>query len=299
MVRELQARGYQVAGCDIGMSHVDQYHDFNTLVRLHKDIYDLVVHCAFHVGGRAAIDGVNTNFAKNLQLDAAMFEWAVRTKQKHVLYFSSSAAYPVSLQGKTDHLAGIFDRFDPEEAGNSYRLHESDINPDHPWGVEPDANYGWAKLTGERLAADARKSGLKVTVVRPASGCGPNQSLDYPWPSIIGRAMNGDMTLWGDPDQVRDWISVRDVVNGALAVVNSGTTDPVNLGTGIGTSMRELAKMAFAIANPGQSVPEVVSIPGPEGVFYRVLDPSRLHRYYVPVDRVEEMVRETIDILRG
>ena len=62
--------------------------------------FDLVVHCAYEVGGRAHIDGTNMALAHNVAMDAAMFDWALRTNQGAVLYFSSSAAYPVCYQRK-------------------------------------------------------------------------------------------------------------------------------------------------------------------------------------------------------
>jgi nucleoside-diphosphate-sugar epimerase len=57
--------------------------------------WDLVVHCAANVGGRATIDGNPLWVAENLELDAAMFRWAVAMRLPRVVYYSSSAAYPV------------------------------------------------------------------------------------------------------------------------------------------------------------------------------------------------------------
>jgi nucleoside-diphosphate-sugar epimerase len=296
IVAELERRGYDVSPCDIayrqGARRQREYvKDANRIfkpssdLKLSKVVFDLVVHCAFHVGGRAAIDGVNTNFAKNLQLDAAMFEWAVRTKQKRVLYFSSSAAYPKWRQVKTGYPE--YDDpivFDP--------LKEDDIRL--KWPEEPDANYGWAKLTGERLAEDARKNGLAVTVVRPFSGYGEDQSDDYPFPSIVKRASQGDLSVWGPAGQTRDWIHIDDVVKGALSVVESGTSDPVNLCTGRGVEMGELMRKAYSLY-PGMKTNTSPNVQydesKPTGVFYRVGDPTRFNEYYTPTVTLEEGIR--------
>lgn len=329
MVQELGERGYDVYGLDPAGDPIEQrfgqhkrypqmndmghsyYYKNDALEFFNSGIrtkFDLTVHCAYHVGGRAAIDGVNQNFAKNLQLDAAMFEWAVRTKQKRVLYFSSSAAYPVSLQGREDPYKWTdFERKFP----NSYKLEEDDIHLGltQDYDPMPDANYGWAKLTGERLAEDARKNGLAVTVVRPFSGYGEDQSFDYPFPSIVQRATQGDLTVWGPSGQSRDWIHVSDVVAGALAVVDSDTTDPVNLCTGRGVEMGELACMIANAAHLKRTGGEYdggyVSISHiqydeskPTGVFYRVGDPTRLHQYYVPKVTLEEGIQKALAVLR-
>lgn len=299
MVRELESRGYEVDYIDLLGSRLGGtvLGGIDAAFFESPTVYDLVVHAAYHVGGRAAIDGVNTNFAKNLQLDAAMFEWAVRTKQKRVLYFSSSAAYPVSNQSKEaiDNCAlwGV----DP-------RLQEDLIfrNRDTLWG-NPDALYGWAKLTGERLAEDARKNGLAVTVVRPFSGYGEDQSADYPFPSIIKRASLGDLTVWGPPGQTRDWIHVSDVVNGSLAVVESGTTDPVNLCTGRGVEMGELACMIFDAELERTNSSDIYlrqptyDESKPTGVFYRVGDPTRFNQYYTPKISLEEGIQRALKVL--
>lgn len=301
MVAELQARGYSVDKVDTtyeappeqGVIAYDARAIFDECCpeECHQIAYDLVVHCAYHVGGRASIDGVNTNFAKNLQLDAAMFDWAVRTQQKRVLYFSSSAAYPVYLQTEKDHA-----HYGP--------MTEDEIDLGHC--EEPDANYGWAKLTGERLAEDARKNGLDVTVVRPFSGYGEDQGLEYPFPSIVQRASQGNLTVWGPPGQTRDWIHVSDVVGASLAVVDSGTKDPVNLCTGRGVEMGELAKtisetncVEDSFKNPDSDIclcgPDVTYDESkPTGVFYRVGDPTRMLQYYTPKVSLEEGIQKAL-----
>jgi nucleoside-diphosphate-sugar epimerase len=303
MVRELESRGYTVIGFDInGPGNYDVLDLFRgNHSEFSRTSLDLVVHCAYHVGGRAAIDGVNTNFAKNLQLDAALFEWAVRTKQKRVLYFSSSAAYPVWMQSKTGYPEYDEIEFIP--------LKEDYVDLRRP--AQPDANYGWAKLTGERLAEDARKNGLSVTVVRPFSGYGEDQSRDYPFPSIVARAKAGDLSVWGPPGQTRDWIHVSDVVQGALAVVeqqsawvdiddkplSASATEPVNLCTGRGVEMGELMRMAYA-AYPGMRTNTMPSVTydesKPTGVFYRVGDPARMLQYYEPKVSLEEGIARAL-----
>jgi nucleoside-diphosphate-sugar epimerase len=302
IVAELERRGYEVSPCDIAYrqgarpnGQWEYVKDANRIfkpssdLKLSKVVFDLVVHCAFHVGGRAAIDGVNTNFAKNLQLDAAMFEWAVRTKQKRVLYFSSSAAYPVLRQDRQQYQLYGHNK-------NAMRLEEDCIDLSHHLSM-PDSNYGWAKLTGERLAADARKNGLAVTVVRPFSGYGEDQSDDYPFPSIVKRASQGDLSVWGPAGQTRDWIHIDDVVKGALSVVESGTSDPVNLCTGRGVEMGELMRKAYSLY-PGMKTNTSPNVQydesKPTGVFYRVGDPTRFNQYYTPKVTLEEGIRRAL-----
>lgn len=274
MVAELRNRGWDVVCADVRTGV-----DARDVFRYESARFGLVVHCAFHVGGRAAIDGEPRLLARNLELDAQLFEWAVRTGQGRVLYFSSSAAYPIRFQ----------DGFE-----ETRELSEHDIDLGRLDIGRPDARYGWAKLTGEQLAAAARLSGLDVTVVRPFSGYGEDQDDTYPFRAIVERARRREdpFVVWGPGTQVRDWIHVADVVAGALAVAESGTEDPVNLCTGVGTSMLELAQMCCAEVGYKPAFTPLVD--KPTGVAYRVGDPARFRRYWTPKVSLEEGVRRAL-----
>lgn len=272
MLAELSASGWETAYLDIaaGTDALDYFR------QPRPSRWDLVVHAAASSPHRAAIDGEPQHFARNLQLDSAMFDWAVRTGQGRVLYLSSSAAYPIYLQGPDHHI----------------EMAEDEIGLDEV--MEPDSDYGWAKLTGERLARAARKAGLPVTVVRPFSGYGEDQTENFPFRAIIERARRREdpFVIWGNGNQVRDWIHISDVIAGALAVVESGTEDPVNLCTGVGWSMAELAHLACDQADHRPKFQYLADKPA--GVAYRVGDPERFHQYYKPQVSLAEGVARAL-----
>jgi nucleoside-diphosphate-sugar epimerase len=288
MVEELKRRNWEVYGCDIR----DGEDAIEWFARDEWDGYfDLIVHCAYVVGGRATIDGhvktekwgrPTTPLAQNLMLDAGMFDWALRTHQGAVLYFSSSSVYPI----------------DRQEYGMAGGLSEDLMDWDYCF--MPDADYGWAKLIGERLARTFSQNDGRVHIVRPFSGYGSNQSLDYPFPSIIKRAKEGDLTVWGPEGQTRDWIHIDDVVKGALAVYQEDIREPINLCTGVGTEMGALMLMAFESCRPSYNKIKYTinnveyDESKPTGVFYRVGDPTKLHEIYKPKISIEEGVREAI-----
>jgi nucleoside-diphosphate-sugar epimerase len=284
MSAELRARGWTVRGCDIvaGCDALKVFAD-STLV------WDLVVHAAAVEPHRAAIDGKPMHLARNLMLDAAMFEWAVRTGQRRVLYLSSSAAYPVHLQRRETDIDKVARRL---LGSTDRRLREDMIGFGEMVGT-PDAHYGWAKLTGERMAAGANEAGVPTHIVRAFSGYGEDQSLNFPFPAIVDRARRGDLSVWGPPGQTRDWIHIDDVIAGALAVVDAGDTRPVNLCTGIGT---EMGGLALLVARQGGLHPgEVKYIEDrPTGVMYRVGDPARMNEHYTPKISIEEGVRRAL-----
>ena len=241
--------------------------------------YDLVTHCAAVEPHRAAIDGRALSVgAGNLELDSAMFQWAARTRPGRVVYFSSSAVYPVRMQGRG--AAPLAESFAGEDA-------------EMLMGT-PDAIYGWVKLTGERLAQAYRSQGGAVTVLRPFSGYGEDQSPNFPFGAFRDRAARREdpFVIWGDGTQVRDWIHVDDIVGAVLAAVEQGVDGPANLCTGRGTSMAELAAM-FAIE--ASYLPEFKFLADkPAGVACRVGDPSQMLTFYEPKVSLEDGVRRAL-----
>jgi nucleoside-diphosphate-sugar epimerase len=288
MARELRTHGYEIHRCDIAGPMAWTMHDVNDMVRWNTNVYDLVVHCAAVGAHRAAIDGQPMTFAQNMKLDAALFEWAIRTRQKRVLYISSSAAYPIAPQNAL--IAGYED----------VRMHEDDINLDDP--MLADGTYGMTKLTGEHLARSARQAGVPVTVVRPFSGYGEDQGTDWPFGAFVDRIHRREMpfTIWGSAHQRRDWIHISDVVRGMLAIadaqheINDPKNDePVNLCTGQATSMGDLAMLMMNAAGYDK-MEIVVDETKPLGVLNRVGDPTRFFEYYEPKVTIEEGVYRTL-----
>ena len=304
LTRALRARGDTVVGIDLRAGH-DAVSFFRTDCPMGTGLagevrepgwgarkgtkFDVVVHLAALVGGRATIEGTPGELAaRDLQLDASMFRWALALPENRrpgrIVYPSSSAAYPIELQDPV--------KFPGRE------LSECDIELDR--AREPDMSYGWVKLTGERLANWVRTEGVPVTVVRPFSGYGGDQDLDYPFPSFIARALRREdpFEVWGSGQQVRDWIHIQDVTRQLVACVDGAVPDDVhavNLCTGRATTFLELAELVTRRA--GYS-PQVLPLTyKPTGPSNRVGDP-RLMRRYLPEPEVS--LEEGIDLaLRG
>lgn len=255
--------------------------------------YDLAIHCAAVIGGRAGIDGSPLAVATNLALDAWFFRWLQRSGTPRAVYYSSSAAYPTVLQDGEyhDRYAGsVRDRVRRLTLDN--RLSESDI--DLHVVQRPDQTYGLAKLTGEQLAQHARDAGTQVTVLRPFSGYGTDQDRAYPFPSFIARALRKDdpFLVWGDGEQVRDWIHIDDIVGATLAAVEQDVAGPLNLCTGRATSFNQLAKLVTQAAGYGPAIEH--RLDAPTGVHYRVGDPTKLHQVYTPRVSLEEGIARAL-----
>ena len=266
--------GHDIVGVDIknGLDARKFFAEDNTK-------FDLVVHLAAIVGGRATIEGAPLSVAVDLAIDSELFQWALRTRPGKIIYYSSSAAYPIHLQA----------------AGSTHKLKESDIDLSDI--KSPDYTYGWAKLTGEMLAQYAEKEGLRVHVFRPFSGYGEDQSLDYPFPSFIMRGIQKQdpFLIWGTGKQTRDFMHMEDVVAATLEAVNQDVAGPVNLGLGRATSFNELADIVTKQC--GYSPFYERKIGAPEGVQYRVCDPTKMLSFYKPKITLEEGISRAIKYL--
>ena len=270
----LLERGFLVDGVDIADPH--RPCDARDFFRTNNTRYDLVVHLAAIVGGRATIEGEPLKVAVDLAIDAECFGWAMRTRPAHLVYYSSSAAYPTGLQTRDHHRT----------------LAEADIDLGDV--RTPDLTYGWSKLTGEQLARHAAPAGLAVHVLRPFSGYGEDQALDYPFPSFIARAARHDdpFEVWGDGEQVRDFIHIDDVIAATLAVVDQDVREPVNLGWGRPTSFNQLAAMCQAAA--GYTAPLKHLPAAPTGVHWRVADTTVMRQVYTPRITLEEGIERAL-----
>ena len=230
--------------------------------------FDLVIHLAAIVGGRMTIEGNPLAVADDLSIDSEFMQWCLKTKPGRVVYFSSSAAYPIKLQT------------------SEYYLKETDINLMDC--STPDMTYGWAKLTGEFCLQYLQQAGIKVHVFRPFSGYGTDQDLDYPFPSYINRAkLHLDpFDVWGDGTQVRDFIHMRDIVDAVDTAIKEDIVGAVNLGSGVATSFNELQRL---VCQQSDYKPEVNHIKtNPVGVMFRCSDNTKMLSFYKPKISLEE-----------
>lgn len=274
--RHYEEQGHTVLGVDI----VDSIDVRKFFALAGHTQFDLVVHLAAVVGGRAKIEGNPLSVAVDLSIDAEMWQWAIRTKQKRIVYFSSSAAYPIELQTKQNHR----------------RLVESDINLADI--RNPDLTYGWSKLTGEYLAQFAKAEGIKTHIFRPFSGYGEDQALDYPFPSFIKRGLDRDnpFVIWGDGTQTRDFVHISDVVGCVEAAIAMEYDGPLNIGTGHPTSFMELAEM---VAKHAGYFPKYQLLKDkPEGVNWRVADISAMSQVYKPKIDLDEGIARALKYMK-
>lgn len=263
---------HEIVGIDL-----KENNDCRDFFKNHPNIYfDLVIHLAAIVGGRLTIEGNPLAVADDLSIDAELMQWCLKTKPGRVIYFSSSAAYPIKLQKIEDQR----------------KLKETDINLNDC--STPDMTYGWAKLTGEFCLQYLEAEGIKVNIFRPFSGYGTDQDLDYPFPSYIrrGNLKLDPFEIWGDGKQVRDFIHMQDIVDAVDEAIKQDIIGPVNLGSGIATSFNDLQQMVCDQVGYRPTIDHKLS--APVGVMYRCCDPTKMLSFYQPKISLEEGISRAL-----
>ena len=178
------------------------------------------------------------------------------------------------------------------------------LNEDDVWKTFPSSKdwfTGWSKRIGE-LQVDAYRKEYgwdNIAVVRPANVYGPYDNFDREnamvVPSLIKRAISGEnpLRVWGDGTAVRDFIHARDVARGMLLVAEKMPEKPINLGSGVGFSIKTLTDII--ISNLSKK-PEVVwDESKPRGDDQRVLNISRANKLgFEPRISLEQGIMETM-----
>jgi len=179
-------------------------------------------------------------------------------------------------------------------------FHEDDVWKTFP--SENDRFAGWAKRMGElQVEACKIEYGWKdICIVRPANIYGtydnftPENAMVIP--SLIRRAMAGEnpLTVWGDGSPIRDFLHARDCARGMLAVFEAMPEGPVNLGSGVGVSIRDIVEIVAANTSPK---PEIVwDLSKPSGDAKRLMDISRARSLgFEPRISLQEGIREVMD----
>jgi UDP-glucose 4-epimerase len=149
----------------------------------------------------------------------------------------------------------------------------------------PLTGYGFSKLVAEYIARTYHEQyGVRYVIVRPFNAYGPGETPgDYVGyahvvPDLIRKTLSGQypLEILGSGEQTRSYTYVDDVAEGIIYVTEHCENDDFNIGTGIETSVLDLAEKIWRLCgrkepfqvtrNPGfeydvhKRVPEVTKI---------------------------------------
>jgi len=186
--------------------------------------------CVFHLAGikgSASVSATHlaSHFVPTLMFNTNTLEACRLNQVPRVVYTSSIGAY-----ASTD----VFQEGEPGD------FHDA-----------PMDFAGWAKRMGElQIHAYKTQYGLdRFAIVRPSNVYGPGDNFDPRNAMVIPTLMHriyrqeDPVVIWGDGSAIRDFVYSRDAAEGILLALAHGTRGRyVNLGSGVGVSIRELVE---------------------------------------------------------
>ena len=134
---------------------------------------------------------------------------------------------------------------------------------------EPQSPYAITKLDGEYYCDLWQREGLLQTAcLRFFNVFGPRQDPNSAYaaavPIFIDKALKDEsITIFGDGEQTRDFIYVKDIAAGlAYAVQTETVTGAYNIGYGSSTSINALAKKILALTHSASEIKYAPTRPG-------------------------------------
>ncbi len=195
------------------------------LVSRAVDRVEVIFHLAASVGNVRSIERPREDAEINMLGTLCVLE-AARHARVQKFVFSSSAA----IFGELKYLP---------------------IREDHP--VEPDSPYGVSKLGAEKLCLAYRKlHDLDVVCLRYFNVYGINQRYDAYGnviPIFAHRLLKGlPLVVFGDGEQTRDFVNVRDVVRANLLAAQApGVSGAFNIASGESLTINQLARLMIEV----------------------------------------------------
>ena len=204
-------------------------------VRDEKAVVDALagVDCVFHLAAQVTIRGSFDRFHEDLDTNVMGTARLLRAVDRaHVRWFTLASS-----------MAVYSDAVSP-----------APIDESHP--KRPLSPYGVGKLAAEDVSHQILEArGIPFTATRFFNTYGPGQTYT-PYVGVltifITRLLRGEsITIFGDGEQQRDFIHVKDIVAGTMATPGR-EPGRYNLGTGKGTTLNQLAAMVLAKLAPGR-----------------------------------------------
>lgn len=250
---------------------------------------DIVIHLAAVVGGIGANRArPGTFFFDNLTMGVHLIEEARLRGVSKFVCIGTVCAYP---------------KFTPVP------FREEDLWVGYP--EETNAPYGIAKKALlVQLQAYRDEFAFKGIYLLPVNLYGPRDDFDlesgHVIPNMIRKFIEakerGDqsVTFWGDGSPTREFLYVEDAAEAILlATEHYGSPDPVNVGTGVETSIEELVEMIGGYVGYNGTIEWDTSMPN--GQPRRCLDTTRARESFGFEARIslDEGLRRTIDWYRA
>ena len=236
-LKELQKQNKPAIGAS--RADVDLLNRQDTFEFIRKVKPDMVVDAAAKVGGIGANDKFPVNFlSENLQIQTNLIDACHEFKVEKFIFLGSSCIYPRNCPQPIQEDALLTGILEPTNSA-----------------------YAIAKIAGLELIKSYRKQyKYKWITVMPTNLYGPRDNFDlensHVLPALIRKFVEAkrnnveSVILWGTGSAVREFLFVEDLARAIIFCSdNYDSDDHINIGTGVGISIKELAEKIAKLTN--------------------------------------------------
>ena len=236
-LKELQEQNKPAIGAS--RADVDLLNRQDTFEFIRKVKPDMVVDAAAKVGGIGANDKFPVNFlSENLQIQTNLIDACHEFKVEKFIFLGSSCIYPRKCPQPIQEDALLTGILEPTNSA-----------------------YAIAKIAGLELIKSYRKQyKYKWITVMPTNLYGPRDNFDlensHVLPALIRKFVEAkrnnveSVKLWGTGSAVREFLFVEDLARAIIFCSdNYDSDDHINIGTGVGISIKELAEKIAKLTN--------------------------------------------------
>ena len=251
---------------------------FDDVMKLVEGV-DIVIHCAGNILHPSTVAADYQVGLSHIVIMTNVLEACYKSNVKKFLDLNSSTGYP-----DKEHPITEYEYFDGEPYISYY-------------------NYGWMRRYREKLMEHtSHLCDMHIGIARGTAIFGPHDNFDlescHVVPALIKRHLSGEdpFVVWGSPDVVRDFLYVKDVVDGALLILQEGVSmRPYNLGYGSTITIGDIVNTILKITGKAPEVRWNKS--KPTTIPFRACSTERIETElgFKPKYTFEKGMKETID----
>ena len=210
---------------------------------------DIVIHCAAVThGAKFMNENPAALVTDNTVMNTYLLDAAHKAGVKKFVFISSGAVYPENVFNENDEFEGSIGLDSKTDALIFDEKHVYENDP-------PDCYFGVAhmKRYGEKLCefySTKVKNPMQCLIIRPSNVYGPyddfNPDTSHVMAALIKKYSDKQdpFEVWGDGEDVRDFIYVDDFVNDVLALTEKvDKFDIFNVGYGKGFSINRILEL--------------------------------------------------------
>jgi GDP-L-fucose synthase len=245
---------------------------------------DVVVHSAAYYGGLGIINAEPARvFHDNLLMAVNLLDAAGAARVPRFVPIGSACAYPGSVAGdmkEQDYWSGPLHP-SVEAYGFTKKVHQVGINAyAKQYGMKGQFPI-ITNLYGEHDVFGEYRSHVAAALIK----------------KFADAVRRGDkqVVCWGTGAPIREFIYVGDAAEAVARLLQTDCQEPINIGTGIGTTIKELSEVVSRLVGfKGEIVWDTAK---PDGVMRKVLDVSRMKDVlgWAPPHSLEAGLKKTIE----